>query len=51
MTVVGEDCVTEVREASFFTVEQIGVFDLDQVPVLLDENFALFMKNLLIFAS
>jgi len=28
-----------------------GAFDFDQAPVLLYESFALFMKNLLIFAS
>ena len=29
----------------------LGAFDLGQVPVMLDENFTLFMKNLLIFEN
>ena len=32
-------------------VSTIGAVDLGQIPVMLDENFTLFMKNLLIFAS
>ena len=37
--------------APWCSVDRIGAFDLGQVPVMLDENFTLFMKNLLIFVS